>query len=174
MSRKSNIATHPKREQIMEDIALGVPGAEIARTYTGVSESGVSRARIAHFDALASVLDDGVDVPDLLGRLADVADSTRAARKLADATGSPATRARAQTNELAALKAMFQETGVTSTTALRIAEEAGVLVKALREFLSENPAAVPAWVRILGGHEELIEMRDTLKALAKNEGWLTR
>jgi hypothetical protein len=151
MSRRSSVDTHPQREYILRDLATGVSGAEVARRYTGLSESAISRAKIAHFDALSTVLDDETpDVTDLLGRLADVADSTRDARRMADLTGTPAVRARAQSNELMALRALFDRMGVTDTTALRVGQATGLIVTAIRSFLDKHPDTTPEWLDLFG------------------------
>lgn len=163
MAGVSSISKHPARDKIIQDIAEGVSNAEVARRY-GLSESAVSRAKIAHHNALASELDDSrAPTPtDLLTRLADLADSTRSARITADAGGSPQTRARAQANELAALDKLLDRVGVTDLTAIKIASSTGALVKAIRDFTLHNPDSAEAVLGALGEHEELIELRDAL------------
>lgn len=165
MGRRSVIASHPQRDKIEADILNGVPGNEIARRYGGVSESSISRWRGLQFDALRQLADDSQPAPDdLLVRLADLADSTTKARKFADVTGNPATRARAQANELAALSTLIDRTGVTDLTAVNIARATGALVRATQTYVRENPAHAPALFEIFGRDADLIELRDALKA----------
>lgn len=165
MTSRSSIAKHPARERIIQDIAEGVSNAECARRYQ-LSESAVSRYRIAHFSALAAELDDSrAPTPtDLLSRLADLADSTRKARITADASGSPQSRARAQANELAALDKLLDRVGVTDMTAVQVAASAGALVKAIRDFTLSHPESAADVLEALGAHQELLELRDALRA----------
>ncbi|WP_404435177.1 hypothetical protein LG322_08460 [Microbacterium aerolatum] len=167
MAGRSKISQHPAREKILEDIASGVTNAEVSRRY-GLSESAVSRARIAHLDALTQEVDNGEPVPsEILGRLADLADSTRAARIRADATGSPQTRARAQANELAVLEKLAEKIGINDTSAIRLAQSTGTLVRVIQTYLRDHPEATADMYRLMGEHPELIELRDALKASQK-------
>lgn len=165
MTGRSKVSRHPAKEKILEDIAAGVTNAEVARRY-GLSESAVSRARIAHLDVLSQEVDSGVPLPsDLLGRLQDLADSTRMARLLADKTGSPQTKARAQANELSALEKLMDRVGITDTSAIRLAQTTGAIVRLLQRYLMEHPESTDDLYALMGNSEELLELRDALKAL---------
>lgn len=114
MGRASSVKTHPAREEIERGIVEGVPIATLARKYT-LSESSLQRHKsIAMSDVLAKVPSDEPDIPDVLARLLELANSTRQARVVADRIGTPASRAKAQSNELSVLNMLSSRLGVTN------------------------------------------------------------
>lgn len=167
---RTNVDKHPARDRIVADIHAGIPNAQIVRTYSGLSESGLSRFKNSHLDALSREIDDDNPAPsELLGRLADLVESTRRARIQADNSGSPQSRARAQANELQALEKLLDRTGVDELTTVRLAQSTGALVRALRDFADAHPEIVPDLLRVMADHEELLDLRDALKARARNQ-----
>jgi transposase-like protein len=164
MSRRSSIETHPQREAIEKALATGVTGAQIARQY-GVSESAISRHRISRMDVLAQVA--ALDTPDptsVITRLMELADDARSTRKLAALSGTPVTRARAQSAELAALEKLADRLGIDDTTVIQIAGATGALVRAVQKYVRTNPDRLADVLAILREHEELHELADTLQA----------
>jgi hypothetical protein len=169
MPRASTIKTHARREDIERDIAQGVPAVEISQRY-GVSPSAVARHKSNRIDALAAVLDDESPAPDdLLSRLRELADSTRQARKLADASGSPATRARAASSELAVLDRLLDRAGITDMTAVDLTTATGALVRVVQSYVLDHPEHAPELFSLMGKHPELIDARDTLRAQLKEQ-----
>ncbi|WP_431806377.1 hypothetical protein [Microbacterium paraoxydans] len=154
----SSIERHPDRERIIELIGNGVSGAEIARRY-GLSESAISRFKISRKHVLSQIIaDDGTDPSEIIGRLADLSDSARATRKLADATSSPQVRARAISAELAVLDRLTR-LAIDDTTTARLAQSVGPLVRVVRNLHRAHPKEV---LDSLEGREELEDLRDAL------------
>lgn len=165
MARKSSIATHPQREAIENALAAGVTGAEIARRY-GVSESAISRHRISRMDVLRQVAD--ADIPDpasVIQRLMELADDARQTRKLAALSGTPVTRARAQSAELAALDKLTERLGIDDTTLVHLATATSALVRAVQRYVQSHPERLSDVTAALREHQELYELAD---ALAQN------
>ncbi|MEV4688918.1 hypothetical protein [Microbacterium sp. LWH3-1.2] len=169
MSRTSTIASHARREDIERDIAQGVPIRDIATRY-GVSASAVARHKLNRHAALVTAIaEDGPAPDDVMGRLRDLADSTRQARLLADATASPAVRARVASSELAVLDRLVDRLGLTDLTAVEMAQATGALVRAVQVYVQSHPERATDVYDVLGDHEALIELRDALRAQAKGK-----
>ncbi|GAA1523093.1 DNA-binding NarL/FixJ family response regulator [Microbacterium ginsengiterrae] len=163
MAAQSSIDRHPDRERIVELIASGMPGAEIARRYS-VSESAISRWRSSRMQVLNQIItDDGTDPTEIMGRLADLADSARVTRKLADASSSPQVRARAIAAELSVLDRLAK-LGVDDTSTTRLNQALGPLVRTVQTLYRRFPSEV---LSALAEHEELHELRQSLQAQKK-------
>lgn len=142
MGRTSTIKSHPAKDDIENAIAERVPVATIARKWS-LSETSVRRHRsTAMGSVLAEMLSEEPGVPDVLARLRDLADSTRRSRQLADATGSPATKAKAQANELQVLNFLSNRLGITNLETLDFATRAQQYSNAVVRFLRDNPEHV--------------------------------
>ncbi|MFP1601892.1 hypothetical protein ACLD0U_04280 [Microbacterium sp. 2216-1] len=160
MGTKSSIDRHPDRERIVEMIGNGASGAEIARQY-GVSQSAISRYKISRQTMLTQVLNQDADDPtEILGRLADLAESARITRKLADTSSSPQVRARAISAELAVLDRLTK-LAITDTEIVRLTQAAGLMVKVIQALARTHPREVYA---ALSEHPELDDLREALKA----------
>lgn len=165
MATPSSIETHPQSARIIEDISNGVSGVEIARRY-GVSESAISRYKVARKHVLARIIEeDGVDASDILGRLLDLSDSARTARKLADATGTPAVRARTIATELSVLDKL-NRLSVDDIDMGRLAAAVGPMIRVLGNLANRYPKEVLA---ALAQHAELTELADSLKTALKGQ-----
>ncbi|WP_374460128.1 hypothetical protein [Microbacterium sp.] len=165
MSQISTIERHPDKERIIELISQGVSGAEIARRY-GLSESAISRFKISRKHVLSQIIDDdGTDPSEVIGRLADLSDSARTTRKLADATSSPQVRARAISAELAVLDRLTR-LAIDDTTTARLAQTVGPLVRVVQNLHRAHPEEV---LDSLAGHEELEDLRDALVSKSRKK-----
>ena len=119
MAGRSVIESHPQREAIESAILAGVQGKVIARQY-GVSEAAISR----HKNSRMALTDDELEPDglteagsaDALVRLVELAASPRRARQMADRSGNPTMKARAQASELAVLDRLFNRLGITDLT----------------------------------------------------------
>ena len=105
MAGRSVIESHPQREAIESAILAGVQGKVIARQY-GVSEAAISR----HKNSRMALTDDELE-PDGLTEA-----GSRRARQMADRSGNPTMKARAQASELAVLDRLFNRLGITDLT----------------------------------------------------------
>ncbi|MGF2950301.1 hypothetical protein [Microbacterium alcoholitolerans] len=160
MATPSSIERHEQSARIIELISQGVSGAEIARRY-GVSESAISRYKISRQNLLAQIAeDDGNDPSEVIGRLADLSDSARTTRKLADATSSPAVRARAISAELAVLDRLTK-LAIDDTATARLAQTTGPLVRVIQKLSQSYPREV---FEALAKHEELADLLEALRA----------
>src|SRR5690606_15766271 len=111
-------------------------------------------------DVITQVLaDDGTDPTEVLGRLLDLSDSARAARKLADATATPAVRARVIAAELSVLDRLSRLT-IDDTATARLAEAVGPLVRTIQKLSKSFPSQV---LDALAEHAELADLRADLK-----------
>lgn len=165
MSRRSSITTHPQREAIEQALAQGVPGAQLARQY-GLSESAISRHRISRIDVIAATLNEDAPAPtDIVARLLDVAEDARQTRKLAALSGTPVTRARAQSAEVNALDKLVKLLGITDTTVVELAQGTVALVRTLQRVAERNPGIRADLIAEMRTHEELDELADDLAAL---------
>lgn len=169
MARKNSIESHPQREAIEKALASGITGAQIARQY-GVSESAISRHRISRMDALAQIAD--LETPDpssVIQRLMDLADDARQTRKLAALAGTPVTRARAQSTELAALDKLSERLGIDDVTMVQLASSTGALVKTIQAYVVHHPDALTDLQTEMAQHPELEELSTALKGqIGKN------
>lgn len=139
MSRANSVATHPARDEIERGLIEGVPAAVLSRKYS-VHPSSLSRYKLGRLGpVLAEMLSEEPGVPEVLGRLRDLADSTRRSRQLADATGTSATKAKAQANELQVLNFLSAKLGITSLETLDTFAELQQYSNAVAKFLRENP-----------------------------------
>ncbi|MEV8175912.1 hypothetical protein [Microbacterium sp. NPDC079176] len=165
MVRQSTIRTHPQVELIERAISEGVPAVEIARRYN-VSPSAIARHKSKRLDALAQVLDDDTpDTSEVLGRIADLADSATRSRKLADVSGTASVRARAQTVELSALSTLLDRLGVDDLDTARMAQGAGLLVQVIRQLVEAHPDLLPEALRLIREqHEDFSDLADALAA----------
>ena len=164
MPRASTIRTSKYREQIELAISQGVPNIEIARRYA-VSPSSVSRAKRSASDVLTQVLDDDGPTPtDVLGLVADLVESATRSRKIADASGSAAIRARAQGTELAALNVLIDRLGIDDLNTVRAAQASGYLVRTITALVEDHaPELLPEAVRALRAqHQDFDELADAL------------
>ena len=124
-----------------------------------------SPARVCPENLLAQIAeDDGTDPSEVIGRLADLSDSARTTRKLADATSSPAVRARAITAELAVLDRLTR-LAIDDTTTARLAQAVTPLVRSIQKLCESFPTEV---LDVLADYPELGELRDALKAQKRN------
>lgn len=164
MGRRSTVSTHPQREAIEYALSTGVPGAQIARRY-GVSESAISRHRISRMDALSRVADPSEPhITGVMQRLVELADDARETRKLTALSGTPVSRARAQSTELAALEKLIGLLGVTDTFAVELAMASTSLVRVIQTLLTDHPEASGDIIAALDEHDELTELADALRA----------
>ncbi|WP_341998163.1 hypothetical protein MRBLWH7_000119 [Microbacterium sp. LWH7-1.2] len=164
MARTSTIKSHARREDIERDIALGVPIRDIAQRYS-LSASAVARHKLNRHTALvAAISEDGPAPDDVMGRLRDLADSTRQARLLADATASPAVRARVASSELAVLDRLVDRLGLTDLSAVEMAQAVGELVRAVDAYVQAHPDHGPDLFDHMGESDTLIELRDAMRS----------
>lgn len=168
MAGRSKISQHPKRDAIVNDISSGLSNVTIARKYS-LSESSVSRQRSMQLAELEEEATDSLEPKDLIQRLVDLANSTRKARILADRGLSPAAKAKAQSNELAALEKLLTRTGVTDITVLEILGEANSLVVAIRTLVDSRPDIVPDLLQALSSQKDLAHLIEPIRGYAKRE-----
>lgn len=163
MARSSTIDTHPESAKIIEMIATGVPAVEINRRFPGVSVFAISRYKVKRSNILGEILkaEDGIDISDVIGRLADLADSARVARRLADASTSPQVRARSIAAELSVLDRLVNRLGVDDVTVARQAQAVKPLVLALQRVARQHPDDV---LDALDGFDELVDLKHDLAA----------
>lgn len=139
MVRASSITQHPERERIEAAIVEGVPAVRISAKYD-VSQSAISRHKKLRMSAvLAEMLTEEPGVTDALTRLRALADSTRRSRQLEDATGSPGSRAKAQSNELAVLSQLIGRLGLRDLSDLDYAKSVQQMSNAITRFLRTHP-----------------------------------
>jgi len=170
MARQSTIDGHPHKDKIVEMIANGVPAVQINRTYPDVSVYAISRYKVKRIDAVASILADDQNSPaEVIGRLADLADSARIARKLADVSQTPAVRARVITAELQVLDRLVK-LSVDDTSVARLAQAAGPLVKTIQNLAARFPTEV---FSELAKHEALTDLKTDLQTALKAQNGQT-
>ncbi|WP_083867967.1 transposase [Microbacterium sp. B24] len=169
MGRPSSIGTHPQREAIEQAIAAGVRGSDIARRY-GVSESAISRWSVARKDAISRVAGlDSIDPASVIARLLDLADDARHARKLAAISGTPATRARAQSAELSVLTTLIERTGIDETASASLYRGATDLVTVIQRIALNSAEDAEHVLTLLREHESLSDLADALAANIKEQ-----
>lgn len=167
MARQSIIDTHPDSVKIIEMIAAGVPAVDINRRYPEVSVFAISRYKIKRSSVLSNILDtESPDLADVIGRLADLADSARIARRLADASTSPQVRARSIAAELAVLDRLANRLGLDDLAVARQAQATKPLVLTLQKVARKHPGDV---LDALADHQELADLRDSLRTTLKRE-----
>lgn len=169
MARLSTIKTHPRREDIERAISEGVSDTEVARRFA-VSVSSVQRHRVKRIDAVSAVIAEDTAAPDdLLARLKELADSTRQARRIADATSAPTVRARAASSELAVLDRLLDRAGITDLSAIDLVSATGALVRTVQKYVLAHPEQAADLFALMGEHPELIDARDTLRAQLREQ-----
>lgn len=168
MARTNTIDTHPDREKIIAEMASGVPFVDIARRYPPVSVYALSRYKTKRSDMLGEILkSDSVDVTDVFGRVVDLADSARIARRLADAmNATPSVRAKAISTELTVLDRLMNRLGMDDTSLARHAQAVTPLVRAIQRVARKHPQDV---LDALAEYSELEELRHELKAALQRE-----
>lgn len=169
MPRASSIKTHPRYADIVRAIEQGVPLVDIAARHS-VSPSALSRFRSNRMDTLVAVIDEDTPAPDdLLARLKDLADSTRNARRIADAGSSPTVRARLAATELAVLNQLIDRAGITDMTAIDMSTAVGELVRAVQVYVLSNPDQAPTLFAEFGKTPSLVDLREQLKRQLKEQ-----
>ena len=170
MGRTSTVKSHPAREEIERGIVEGVPIATLARKWS-LSESSLQRHKsVTLRDVLGKVPGDEADIPDVLARLLALANSTRQAREVADRTGTPASRATAQKNELSVLSMLSSRLGVTNLEELDWAKATRDISLGLRDYLLMNPSAFDDLSRaLLSRSDDLRDLVDQLGAQLKKD-----
>lgn len=166
MAGLSSIETHPKRELIENAILSGMKATAIAREY-GVSQSAISRHKNMRMtdDANIRPAGDG-DPTDVLRRILDLADSARRARQIADVSGSPASRAKAQSVELQILNALASRFGITDVTSIYYVELGTDFMRAIVRFMEDHPEMQGDIFARMREYPSLIELADELGANA--------
>lgn len=139
MAGRSTIERHEQRAAIERAIRTGTPAAVIARTY-GVSESAISRHKKMRREAVEKA--EAKTEPgsaDTIVRLVELADSTRHARQVADAIGSPSEKAAAQRAELAVLDRLSTQYGITDISVLAFSAMAQDMFAVVVNLIDAHP-----------------------------------
>lgn len=130
-----------------------------------MSESAISRWAVSRKDAIARVAGlDKIDPASTIARLIDLADDARQARKLSAITGTPASRARAQASELAALNVLIERAGIDETASANLYQGASDLVGVVQRIAWRSADDAALVLDLLREHESLTDLADALAA----------
>ena len=143
-STRCSICLHPQSAAISAELLAGVELRAITTKWAGsVSTSALSRHAQRHL--APAIRDAARDTPvapvDLLLRLMDVADSARASRLEAEASGTAVQRARSADLEVKVLGALLGQYGIDATSTAQALKDAEQLVRAIGRYTTMHPTA---------------------------------
>ena len=161
--RPCSTCTSPERAEIERAWVSGVTVSAISGRY-GVSPSSLYRHLRGHLlkELAASYRPETpLDVPDLLKRVLDVADSARDARIAASGTAGSLAASRARDSEIKALTLLTSRLGVDDESQIESAELLRSLASAVGAAVRREPSigdALATELTRLGAHDSSAEL----------------